>query len=387
MIYLDHNATSPVDPRVAAAMEPYYRDRWGNPSSVHAAGRAARRAVEEARGHVAELLGAAEPEEIVFTSGGTESDALAIFAARASARRAVVISAVEHPAVAEPARALATDGFSVAFLPVRPSGDLDGGAAESAIDASVGLVSVMWANNEYGGLLPVAEMAERAHAAGAIFHTDAVAALGKTDVTALSGADMISVSAHKIGGPKGAGALYVRRGIDLPSLFPGGGQERRRRGGTENVAGIVGFGEAARLCRRESDATRARVERLRDDFEEKVLRSCGAARIWGNAAPRIGNTSAIAFEGESGEAIAIALDLEGIAVSVGSACSSGSVAPSPSILALGAARAAAKATVRFSFGSGNRDDDGDATVRVLSRIVGKNRLDRAAAPMGECRQE
>ena len=387
MIYLDHNATTPVDPRVAAAMDPYLHERWGNPSSVHAAGRAARRAVEEARTHVAALLGASEPEEIVFTSGGTESDTLAVLAARASSRRRVAVSAVEHPAVAEAARALTAEGFTLDLLPVLASGELDRSATASAIDASIGLVSVMWANNEYGALFPVREIADRAHAAGAIFHTDAVAALGKTDVSALSGADLISVSAHKIGGPKGAGALYVRRGIDLPSLFPGGGQERRRRGGTENVAGIVGFGEAARLCRRESEAARAEVARLRDDFEEKVLRSCGPVRIWGKTAPRVGNTSAIAFEGNSGEAITIALDLEGIAVSVGSACSSGSVAPSASILALGASRAAAKATVRFSLGPGNRDDEVDATVRALSRIAGRVRLDRAAAPMGECRQE
>jgi cysteine desulfurase len=218
-------------------------------------------------------------------------------------------------------------------------------------------------------------------------HTDAVSALGKAEVSARSGADMISVSAHKIGGPKGAGALYVRRGVELPSLLPGGGQERGRRGGTENVAGIVGLGEAARLCRLESGGERAAVESLRDGFEEAVGRHFASAKIWGRSAPRVGNTSAIAFEGASGEAVAIALDLEGIAVSVGSACSSGSVAPSPSILALGASRTDAKATVRFSFGRGNRPGDGEAAVRVLARILPDFDLDRRKGRMREWRQE
>jgi cysteine desulfurase len=357
---------------VIAAMEPFWRDRWGNASSVHAAGREARRAVESAREEVAALLGANEPEEIVFTSGGTEADALAIFSARASGRRGIAITAVEHPAVVEPARALAGEGFELSVLSVLPTGGLDVERAATAIDPSVRVVSVMSANNEYGGIFPIAAMAERAHAAGALFHTDAVAAAGKVDVSARQGADMISISAHKIGGPKGVGALFVRRGVDLRPLFPGGGQERRRRGGTENVAGIVGFGEAARLARSESPAERPRITALRDAFEDAAARACGAIQVWGRSAPRIDNTSAIAFPGASGEAIAIALDLAGIAVSVGSACSSGSVSPSPSILALGASRAEAKATVRFSFGAGNSPDDVDAVVGALSRIVRKD---------------
>ena len=368
-------------------MEPYWKERWGNASSVHAAGRAARRSVEEARESVAALLGADAPEEIVFTSGGTEADTLALGAVRALARRRVAVSSVEHPAVAEMARSLEAEGISREILPVLSSGALDRETAARRIDPSVGLVSLMWANNEYGGLFPVAEVADRAHATGALLHTDAVAALGKTEVSARSGADMISVSAHKIGGPKGTGALYVRRGVDLPSLLPGGGQERGRRGGTENVAGIVGFGEAARLCRLESVAERSAIETLRDAFEEALLRASASARIWGRSAPRVGNTSAVAFEGASGEAIAIALDLEGIAVSVGSACSSGSVAPSPAILALGASRADAKATVRFSFGRGNGSGDGETAVRALARILPKFDLDRADGRVREWRHE
>jgi cysteine desulfurase len=372
---------------VIVAMEPYWRERWGNASSVHAAGREARRAVERAREHVAVLIGAREPEEIVFTSGGTESDALALGVARGMPGRALAVSSVEHPAVAEVARQLEGEGFSRQLLPVLPSGELDRNIADGRIGPSTGVVSVMWANNEYGGIFPIAEIAERTHAAGAVLHSDAVAALGKVDVSALSGADMISVSAHKIAGPKGTGALYVRRGLDLPSLFPGGGQERRRRGGTENVAGIVGFGEAARLCSLESEAARGEVENLRDAFEESVLRECPSARIWARSGRRVGNTSAIAFPGASGEAIAIALDLEGIAVSVGSACSSGSVAPSPAILALGASRAEAKSTVRFSFGAGNTSGEVETAVRALARIAGKFDLDRGAGRMRECRQE
>ncbi len=353
-------------------MEPYLTEFWGNASSVHAAGRRARQAVERAREEVALVVGASEPEEIVFTSGGTEADALAIFSARGTGRRVLAISAVEHPAVSEPARALGREGWEVRMLPVRPSGELDLELAERSIDASVGLVSVMTANNEYGGIFPVERLAERARASGAVFHTDAVAALGKIPVSAAGGADMISLSAHKIGGPKGIGALFVRKGVDLPPMFPGGGQERRRRGGTENVAGIVGFGEASRLVREDREGA-ARVAQLRGRFEERVLRMGGPFLIWGRDAPRVGNTSAVAFRGHAGEAVAIALDLAGIAVSVGSACSSGSVAPSASILALGASAQDAKSTVRFSFGTANRPEDVEATVAALVRIVGKDR--------------
>lgn len=381
MTYLDHNATTPVDPRVVAAMEPYWTSRWGNPSSVHAAGRAARRAVEDAREQVAALLGASEPDEIVFTSGGTEADAMAVFSARGGERRSVAVSTVEHPAVAGPSRTLESEGFCRRELPVRPSGEIDIDEFRRRIDPSVGLVSVMWANNEYGGLFPIRELAEVTRAVGAVFHSDAVAALGKTAVSAGAGPDLISISAHKVGGPKGTGALYVRRGIDLAPLFPGGGQERRRRGGTENVAGIVGFGEAARICAAESAAERGRLAALRDAFERGVIEAWPGAAVWGSSAPRIPNTSAIAFAGASGEALAIALDLEGIAVSTGSACSSGTVAPSASILALGAPRDVARSTVRFSFGAGNRDGDVARTVAVLARIARDRDLDRGPRAM------
>ncbi|HET7452237.1 MAG TPA: aminotransferase class V-fold PLP-dependent enzyme, partial [Thermoanaerobaculia bacterium] len=280
MIYLDHNATTPLEPRVREAMQPFLGEAFGNPSSVHRAGRRARRAVEEAREQVAALLGAGEPEEVVFTSGGTEADALALFSARGSRRRAVAVSAAEHPAVAEPARVLEAEGFERRVLPVLPSGELDLETALARIDAGLALVSVMAANNEYGAVFPIARLAERARERGVRMHTDAVAATGKIDVGAGWGADMISISAHKIGGPKGVGALWVRRGADVAALFPGGGQERRRRGGTENVPGIAGFGAAAHAAA-EGLADYGALAVLRDMLEQRVLEICPAARAFG----------------------------------------------------------------------------------------------------------
>ncbi len=367
MIYLDHNATTPMDARVAAAMEPYLTRFWGNPSSVHSAGRQARRAVEEARGQVAALLGAGDSNEIVFTSGGTESDALALSFLRSRGPLArLVTSNVEHPAVAEYARQLAGEGFSHSAVAVGPRGELDPSAVRvAARDAA--LVSVMAANNEYGGIFPIAEIAEIAREAGAVMHSDAVSALGRVsiDVVRLS-VDLLSVSAHKIYGPKGVGALYVRRGIDLSPLFPGGGQERRRRGGTENVAGIVGFGEAARLAREEASDSAQIVSGLRDRFEREIASLDAGTRVWGSRAARLPNTSSVMFPGVSGESLLIALDLEGIAVSVGSACSSGTLSPSPSILALGATAGEARSTLRFSFGKGNREEEIPRVIAVLA---------------------
>ena len=371
MIYLDNNATTPVDPRVAAAMQPFLTGAWGNPSSVHAAGREARRAVEQAREDVAALVGATDPEEIVFTSGGTESDALALSCLRSYARgSALVTSNVEHPAVGEYAARLEAEGYPRRPIAVTPSGEIDPDAFEEALREKPAMVSVMLANNEYGTVFPIAEISGRARVAGAIVHSDAVAALGRipVDVGAL-GVDLLSISAHKIYGPKGSGALYLRRGIDLAPLFPGGGQERRRRGGTENVTGIVGFGRAARLRIEEGSETRRSMEALRDRFEEEVRARFEGARIWGLGTRRLPNTSAVAFPGCSGEALLVALDLAGIAVSVGSACSSGSMSPSPSILALGASPADAKATLRFSFGKDNREEEIGPVIAALAQAL------------------
>lgn len=367
MIYLDHNATTPLDPRVRQAMEPYLGEQFGNPSSVHAAGRAARRAVEEARELVAGFLGAREAEEIVFTSGGTESDALAILGAPGTKDRGVAFTAVEHPAVRESARRIAESGARAEEIPVLASGEVDLDAAERAMARGPALLSVMAANNEYGGVFPVPLLTRAAHERGVAVHSDAVAAAGKIEIDVGTwGIDLLSISAHKIYGPKGVGALYVRKGLDLRPLIPGGGQERRRRGGTENVAGIVGFGEAARLAASDRREENDRVDRLRAEFEVLLRKSVPGVRIWGEGIPRLANTCAVSFPGRSGEALLIRLDLAGIAVSVGSACSSGSLSPSPSILALGATREEAKGTLRFSFGRSNRREDLPEVIRALS---------------------
>ena len=368
MIYLDHNATTPLDPRVAAAMEPYLTGLWGNPSSVHSAGREARKAVEQAREEVAALMGARDSNEIVFTSGGTESDALALFQLRSRGPSArLTTSNVEHPAVAECARQLSREGFCHSVASVGVGGGLDPEAVREVAPPGTALVSVMAANNEYGGVFPISEISAVAHASGAIMHSDGVSALGKMpmDVARL-GVDLLSISAHKIYGPKGSGALYVRKGLDLAPLFPGGGQERRRRGGTENVAGIVGFGEAARLIRSELTASAPAIRAIRDRFEREVTSFWEGARVWGAGTERLPNTSSMYLPGAAGESLLIALDLAGIAVSVGSACSSGTTNPSPAILALGATASEARSTLRFSFGNGNREEELPAVLAALA---------------------
>lgn len=376
MIYLDHNATSPLDPRVREAMEPFLTRHFGNPSSVHAEGRAARRAVEQAREDVASLVNAAEAEEIVFTSGGTESDVTAILSLRGrDPRPSLAITAVEHPAVREPARLLESEGHRLEQIPVLPTGALDLGAVEEALEQRPSLVSVMAANNEYGGVFPVEIVARKARAAGARIHSDAVAAAGKIEIDVQRwGVDLLSLSAHKLSGPKGVGALYVKKGVEIPPLLPGGGQERRRRGGTENVAGIVGFGRAARLAASELGEEGDRLGRLREELESRLREAVPGIRIWGEAIRRIPNTTAACFPGKSGEALLIRLDLGGIAVSVGSACSSGTVSPSPAILALGATREQARGTLRFSLGRLNSREELTEVVRVLAG---------AAAPAGD----
>lgn len=381
MIYLDTNATTPLDTEVLEAMVPYLAECYGNASSVHAQGRLARRAVEEAREEVAALVGAREADEIVFTSGGTESDTTAMLgAARLRGSGRVLLSAVEHPAVSQAAESLAAQGFVVERVPVEPTGWLDPARVAERLDDSVALVSVMAANNEYGGLLPVAAIAALCRERGILFHTDAVQAVGKVpfDLAGV-GADLASLSAHKIYGPKGVGALYIRKGLQLPPLLPGGGQEKRRRAGTENVAGIVGFGRAARLARGRRDAEAPGIATLRDRLERRVLAEIPEVRVWAREGPRLPNTSAVSFRGASGEAVLIHLDLEGVAVSVGSACSSGTLAPSPAILALGADRAAARGTVRFSLCRHTRPEEIDRVAALLPRVVAEARVAVGAA--------
>ena len=344
---------------------------------MHAEGQRARRAIEGARDAIGALIGAAGGE-VFLTSGGTESNALAIFGAVAGRRGRIVISGVEHPSVREPAVRLEASG-QCELVRVDPdaSGALDCERVLAAATPGTLLVSVMAANNEYGGVFPVAALAGELRRRGVLFHTDAVQAVGKLpgDGDAF-GADLVSISAHKLHGPKGAGALYVRRGVALEARTPGGGQEKKLRAGTENTPAIVGFGVAARLAARRQAADAPAVARLRDRLERGILERIPGTRIVGALAERLPNTAAAAFSGASGEALLIRLDLEDVAVSVGSACSSGTLAPSPALLALGLSRDEAKSVVRFSL---SRETTADEIARVLDLLPGVVADVRAAA--------
>jgi cysteine desulfurase len=373
MIYLDNNASTRLDPEVWLAMSAA-AETFGNPSSVHAEGQKARRAVEEARTDVARLIGASEGE-VVFTSGGTEANAAALFGAVGGRSGRIVISGVEHPSVREAAIRLSSGGrCELVAVPPEPSGALDSGRVLAAIVPGTLLVSVMTANNEYGAVFPIAEIAEVARSRGCLVHTDAVQAAGRLEVAAgASGVDLLSVSAHKMHGPKGAGALYVRRGVALESHTPGGGQEKRRRAGTENTLSIVGFGAAARQAARSRSVDAPGVARLRDRLERGILERVTQVRVLGAGIERLPNTLAALFEGASGEALLIRLDLEGVAVSVGSACSSGTIAPSPALLALGLTRAEALSVVRFSLSRETTDAEIDRVLELLPRVVAEVR--------------
>ena len=365
MIYLDNNASTRVDPEVREAMSAAM-ETFGNPSSLHAEGQRARRVVEEARDRVAALLGA-DPGEIVLTSGGTEANAMALFGAAGGSRGRVVLSAIEHPSVRGAAALLAGRGVEVVSISPEPSGRLDPDRVLEAVVPGTRLVSVMTANNEYGAVFPIAEIAEGTRRRGALFHTDAVQAAGRLPIDArASGVDLLSVSAHKMHGPKGAGALFVRRGVALEPHTPGGGQERRRRAGTENTVSIAGFGAAARLAAARLGEAAA-IGRLRDRLERGILECVPGTRVVGAGAERLPNTSAILFEGSSGETLLMRLDLEGVAVSSGSACSSGTLAPSPALLAIGLSREEARSAVRFSL---SRETTEAEIARVLEILPG-----------------
>jgi cysteine desulfurase len=371
MIYLDNNASTKMDSEVEAAFREA-TELYGNPSSVHAEGRRARRAIEEARGEVARLIGAA-PEEVFFTSGGTEANAMAVFGAWAARPRRVVRSGAEHPSVREAADRLSEEGTEVATVNPEPSGDLDPGRFLEAVLPGTDLVTVMAANNEYGGVFPIPILCPAVRERGALFHTDAVQAAARMKIDAHSlGVDLLTISAHKFHGPKGVGALYVRRGVPLRAHTPGGGQEKRLRAGTENTAGIVGFGVAARLAR-ERLGEAAEIRRLRDRLERGILDSVEGSRAVGAGGSRLPNTSAVLFEGLSGEALLIRLDLEGVAASVGSACSSGTLAPSPAILSLGLSPQDAKSVVRFSLSRLTTEEEIDASIEIVSGIVAEMR--------------
>jgi cysteine desulfurase len=351
--YLDYNATTPVDPRVLAAMLPYFAENYGNASSIHAAGQKARAAVDSARESVAALVGA-KPAEIIFTSGGTESDNLAILGAVAASpkqRKHVITTAIEHHAVLNSCQALEKQGVEVFYVPVASSGIVDPAEIRHALRPHTALISVMHVNNELGTIQPIEEIGQIASEAGIPFHCDAVQSAGKVPLDAASlRVDLLTISAHKIYGPKGVGALYVRAGTALEPQFHGGHHERDLRPGTENVAGIVGFGMAAQIARQEMAAGEARITSLRDRLEESVLASVSAIRVNGDRARRVAGTTNLTFPGAGGEALLISLDLIGIACSTGAACSSGAVEPSHVLLAIGLSHDEARSSLRFSLG-------------------------------------
>jgi cysteine desulfurase len=377
-IYLDHNATTPLDPRALDAMLPFLREDHGNPSSLHWFGQRARAAVEEARERVAAFVGA-QPAEIVFTASGSESDNTALRGVAARARherRGIVVSAIEHHAVLNTAKALREEGWPVAVAKVRETGTLDLDDLERALDEGTALVSVMLANNETGVVQPVGEVSRLARAAGALVHCDAVQAAGKLplDVGAL-GVDLLTLSAHKLCGPKGVGCLFVRRGTPMAPLVRGGGQERNRRAGTENVAGIVGFGVAAALAGEALAEETARIAVLRDELEERLLRLPGARRNGGQ--PRLPNTANVSFEGTEAEALLMALDLEGVAVSTGAACAAGGVEPSHVLRAMGFPPERVQSSLRLSLGRSTTREDVDHAAEVIAAVLRRQAARRA----------
>lgn len=374
-IYLDYNATTPLDPRVREAVVEALA-LFGNPSSLHWFGQQARAALDAARGEVAALVGA-QPSEVVFTAGGSEADNAALVGVAQAARgerRRILYSAIEHHAVVNAARGLAEAGFVVEAVRAQADGTLDLDDLAARLDDGVALVAVMLANNETGVVQPIAEVVRLARHAGALVHCDAVQGAGKLaiDVRALD-VDLAALSAHKLYGPKGIGALYVRRGVRLKPFLRGGSQERGRRAGTENVAGIVGFGAAARLARAETASDAARIAALRDRLEGQLLGVPGAVR--NGAGRRVPNTTNVSFEGVEAESLLLALDLEGIAVSTGAACAAGAVEPSHVLRAMGLRPERVQSSLRFSLGRPTTAVEVErAAERVASAVERQRRL-------------
>ena len=376
-IYFDHNATTPVAPEVAEVITTTTRTVFGNPSSVHGYGQQAKTVLDEARAAVAQLLGA-EPTEIVFPSGGSESDNLAIRGAAdsafASGRRHLVTSAIEHEAVLRTVKALSTRGWTATLVGVDASGVVTPERLTEALRNDTALVSVMHANNEIGTIQPVATLAAIAHERGALFHTDAVQSAGKIpiDVQALD-VDLLSISAHKFNGPKGIGALWMRRGAQLRAQLTGGKQERSRRAGTENVPAIAGLGVAAKLANKNEAVALDHLGTLRDRLEDGILTNVSGTQRNGEALHRVNNTCNISFDGVEAETLLIALDLEGIAVSTGSACSSGSLEPSHVLQAMGFPSHRTQNSIRFSLGLGNTEGEVDHVLTLLPAVVSRLR--------------
>jgi len=376
-IYFDYNATTPLLPAVADAISTVSRDVFGNASSVHFFGQQAKAAIDTARSSVATFLGA-DPSEIVFTGGGTESDNFAIRgvadALEPLKRRHLIASAIEHEAILNTFKALARRGWKTTLLRVDQSGVVSPDHLREAITDDTAIVSVMHANNEIGTIQRVAELAAIAHERGALMHTDAVQTVGKipVDVRAL-GVDLLSLSAHKFNGPKGVGALWIKRGTRLQSIQTGGKHERGRRAGTENVPAIAGMGVAARLSMEKLASEATRVSALRDRLEEGILRDVPGTAINGARPSRVPNTTNISFDRVEAESLLIALDLEGVAVSTGSACSSGTLEPSHVLRAMGFPAHRTQNSLRFSLGVFSTDAEVDRVIEILPRLVEKLR--------------
>jgi cysteine desulfurase len=378
-VYLDNNATTPVLPEVLEAMRPYFGEHFGNASSIHHHGQETRAAVERARESVAALLGC-RASEVVFTSGGTEGDNLAIFGLAGSGDH-VITSTVEHHAVLNACKHLAkyreTTGCEVTYIPVDGRGLVDPADVKRAIRPNTKLITIMLANNETGVVQPVAEIGKIAAEADVYFHSDGVQAAGKIpiDVNQI-GCDLLTISGHKLHGPQGVGALYVRKGTRLEPMLHGGSHERSRRAGTENVPGIVGLGKAAELARagfeRGDDHADQKMAAARDHLERELL-EIEATGLNGEGAPRVPNTTNIYFDGIEGEALVIALDLKGLAVSTGAACSSGAIEPSHVLTAMGLRPDRARASIRFSLGKQNTPEDVDFALGLVPETVGRLR--------------
>ena len=375
-IYMDHSATTPMRCEVLEAMRPYFEDTFGNASSVHTFGQEARQAIETARGRMASLIGAV-PEEVFFTSGGTESDNLALVGVAQAYRkkgRHLVTSAVEHHAVLNTCRSLEKAGFELTVLGVDQCGLVDPDELRSALRSDTVLVSVMMANNEVGTIEPIAELARVAREGGVIFHTDAVQAAGKVpmDVEQL-GVDLLTVSAHKLYGPKGVGALYRRRGTRLTPMMRGGHHERSLRPGTENVPGIVGMAAALELACREMPEETRRLSKLTSRLQNGILQRIDQVTVNGHALHRLPHLCNVSVAGVEGESMLLALDASGIACSTGSACTSGSLEPSHVLMAMGIPPETAHGSLRFSLGRINTEDDVDHVLDVLPAVVARLR--------------
>lgn len=375
-IYFDHNATTPVLDEVFEAMVPYLKDNWGNPSSIHWAGRGPKKAVEEGREKVARLFNCT-PLEVIFTSSGTESDNHAIKGlayAKKDKGNHIITTKVEHPAVLNTCKHLSKEGFEVTYLDVDSYGMIDLGALKAAITPKTILITVMFANNETGVVFPVEEIGNIAKEKGVTFHTDAVQAAGKLPIDSQKlNADLLSISGHKLYGPKGIGALITKRGVRLIPLIHGGHHERNRRGGTENVAGIVGLGKACEAALRDMERETAHLLSLRKRLEDGLMEKVPHVRINGHPDKRLPNTANISFEFVEGESLLLNLDMKGIAASSGSACTSGSLEPSHVLLAMGSTHELSHGSVRFSLGRSNTIEDVNYLIEVMPPIVERMR--------------